>query len=108
MVGDSQRELSERTREAYIRGRDLDDQDANMSIRCLRVGARLTGAIGFEGLHDFGETAGALTALTAALLERTRAFARASVAAAAAQTEVYRSAVLDALAHEFRLRWQRS
>jgi two-component system, OmpR family, sensor histidine kinase KdpD len=43
-----------------------------------------------------------LTALTAALLARIRAFRKASAASAAAQTETYRSAVLDALAHEFK------
>jgi two-component system sensor histidine kinase KdpD len=66
------------------------------------VGGHLTGAIGFQGLKQPAETAGPLTALTATFLERTKAFQNASTAAAAAQAEVYRSAILDALAHEFK------
>jgi len=102
IVGDSQRELAAKTRGAYIRGLDLDDVDAHVSVRRLQTAGQLTGSIGFEGLQDPEETAGALTALTAALLERKIAFQTASAAAAAAQTEIYRSAMLDALAHEFK------
>ena len=49
-------------------------------------------------------TAGPLAALAAAHLERTHSFVHASQAAAlaAAQTESYRTAILDALAHEFK------
>jgi len=101
LVGDSQ-ELAVRTRNAYIRGTDLDDVDARLSVRRLRTSGQLSGAIGFAGLEDPAETAGALAALTAALLERKIAFHAASESAAAAQTEIYRSAMLDALAHEFK------
>jgi two-component system, OmpR family, sensor histidine kinase KdpD len=104
MVGASQRELARKTREAYISGRDLNDADSHMSVRCLRFSSsgRMTGAIGFEGLREPEETTGSLAALTAALVERTKAFHKATEAAAAAQAEEYRSAVLDALAHEFK------
>ena len=101
LVGDS-RELATKTRDAYIRGLDLDDADARVAVRRLRTSGQLDGAIGFEGLEDPAETAGALTALTSALLERKIAFHAASASAAAAQTEIYRSAMLDALAHEFK------
>lgn len=102
LVGDSRRGLAAKTRDAYIRGLDLDDLNAQVSVRRLQTGGQMAGAIGFEGLHDPAETAGALTALAAALLERKIAFHTASAAAAAAQTEIYRSAMLDALAHEFK------
>jgi two-component system sensor histidine kinase KdpD len=102
LVGDSQRQLATKTRDTYIRGLDLDDVEARVSVRRLRTNGHLAGAIGFEGLEDSVETSGALTALTAALLERKIAFHTASAAAAAAQTEIYRSAMLDALAHEFK------
>jgi two-component system sensor histidine kinase KdpD len=102
LVGDSQRQLATKTRDTYIHGLDLDDVEARVSVRRLRTSGQLAGAIGFEGLEDPVETAGALTALTAALLERKIAFHTASAAAAAAQTEIYRSAMLDALAHEFK------
>ena len=73
-----------------------------VTARRLRVRGQITGAIGFEGLEDPARTAGPLVALAATLQERTRAFRHASESAAAAQTEIYRSAVLDALAHEFK------
>jgi two-component system, OmpR family, sensor histidine kinase KdpD len=54
--------------------------------------------MGFEGLEEPELTAGPLISLAAASQERTRAFQRASESLAAAQAEVYRSAILDALA----------
>ena len=103
LIGAS-RELAQKTRQAYIAGNDLKDPKSHLSVRCLRVsgGGKMTGAIGFEGLQDSEEVTGSLAALTAALVERTKAFRSASVAAAATQAETYRSAVLDALAHEFK------
>lgn len=101
-TGDSKHHLAERTRDAYIQGRDIDDPNSKIFIRCMRVGGKITGSIGFEGLQEAEATVGSLTALTTAIVARGHAFRRASSAAAAAQTEVYRSAVLDALAHEFK------
>jgi len=60
------------------------------------------GVIGFEGLKDVELTAEPLAALAAVMIERIRAFRRASHAAAATEAEVFRGAVLDALAHEFK------
>jgi two-component system, OmpR family, sensor histidine kinase KdpD len=104
LIGVSQSELASKTREAYISGHDLNDPVSRVSAHCLRSSgtARMTGAIGFEGLADPEETTGSVAALTAALVERTKAFREATVAAAATQAEEYRSAVLDALAHEFK------
>ena len=62
------------TRDAFMRGQDRDDPERQIAIRCIRVGGRTTGAIGFEGLQDSALTAGPLTALAAALLERMHAF----------------------------------
>lgn len=102
MVGTSHAQLPERTRNAFVQEKDADDEASQVSVRCLRVGGKTTGAMGFEGLEDPKLTAGPLISLAAASQERTRAFRKASEAAAAAQTEVYRSAILDALAHEFK------
>ena len=102
MVGDSNAHLAERTRAAFDQERDSDDAAQQVSVRQLRVGGKTTGAMGFEGLEEPELTAGPLVTLAAASQERARAFRRASEAAAAAQTEVYRSAILDALAHEFK------
>jgi two-component system, OmpR family, sensor histidine kinase KdpD len=103
-VGASRFELARRTREAYISGHDFNDTVSHLSARCLRFSgsAKMTGAIGFEGIRDPEETTGSLAALTAVLVERTKAFRKATLAAAATQAEEYRSAVLDALAHEFK------
>ena len=101
-LGNSQCNLAERTREAYLRGVDLNGIDSPAQVRCLRVRGRVTGAIGFEGLEDGSETSGSLAALTTTFVERTHAFRKASVAAADTQTAVYRSVLLDALAHEFK------
>ncbi len=101
-LGRSRNHLPERTRSAFLEDKDSDDPVNHVSVRCLRVGGKTTGAMGFEGLEDPELTAGPLISLAAASQERTRAFQKASESAAAAQTEVYRSAILDALAHEFK------
>jgi two-component system sensor histidine kinase KdpD len=106
-VGNSRRGLRDKTRDAFVLERDMDERFAdgyggNVSIRRLQVRGRITGTIGFEGLEDPELTAGPLVALAATLQERTRAFRDASESAAAAQVEIYRSAILDALAHEFK------
>jgi len=94
--------LERRTGEVYIHAKDQEDHENGIAARCIRAGGRPTGAIGFQGLKNPALTAGPLAALAAAHLERTRSFHRASQAAAAAQTEAYRTAILDALAHEFK------
>ena len=94
--------LAERTRAAYISRQDADDNLSGVFIRCLRAAGQTIGAVGFDGLRDGELTAGPLTALAAAMLERSRVFRDASHAAAAAQAEVFRGAILDALAHEFK------
>src|SRR5580704_5991291 len=101
-TGDLSEGLADQTRAAYSTGRDSEDVASGILTRCLRAGGRTIGAIGIEGLHDPELTAGALCALAAAMLERVHAFRAASHAEAAAQAEVFRGAVLDALAHEFK------
>jgi two-component system sensor histidine kinase KdpD len=99
--GVSQYDLAERTRQAYILGKDTDDAYRGVFVRCLRVGSATTGAIGFEGLLD-PEMISPASVLAAAALERARAFRRASYETAAAHAEDFRAAILDALAHEFK------
>src|ERR1700730_12659071 len=102
IAGDASHAPEKKTGEAFVRGEHGVDLNKEFSARCIQVGGRSIGAIGFEGLEDPSLTAGPLAALAAAHLERTHSFAHASRAAAAAQTESYRSAILDALAHEFK------
>jgi two-component system sensor histidine kinase KdpD len=101
-AGEAGRHLEEKTGQAFIRARDVDDPAIGVTGRCIKVGGRTIGAIGFEGLENPELTGGHLAALAAAQLERTHTFVRASRSAAAAQTESYRTAILDALAHEFK------
>jgi two-component system sensor histidine kinase KdpD len=100
--GESQHGLAERTRAAYISRQDADDNVSGVFIRCLQAAGQTIGAVGFDGLRDGELIAGPLTALAVAMLERARIFRDASHAAAAAQAEVFRGAILDALAHEFK------
>jgi two-component system sensor histidine kinase KdpD len=102
MEGTSQYDLPQRTRQTYISGEDADNRAAGVVIRCLRAGSAVIGAVGFEGLPDPDWTAGPLSVLAAAALEQARAFRKASDDTAAAQVEVFRTAILDALAHEFK------
>jgi len=102
IVGNAGDNLEKKTGEAFIRGKDYEICEKGISARCIRVGGRTVGAIGFEGLEKPALTAGPLAALVGAHLERRQTFVHASRAAAAAQTESYRTAILDALAHEFK------
>jgi two-component system sensor histidine kinase KdpD len=102
LAGRSSDYLETRTAEAFIHGKDCDDDENRLSVRCIRIAGRSMGAIGFEGLEDSRVTAGPLIALAATQLERSHAFVHASRAAATAQSESYRTAILDALAHEFK------
>jgi two-component system sensor histidine kinase KdpD len=68
----------------------------------LRAGSALRGVIGIEGLRDSDRIVGPLSVLAAAALEQARSFRKSSDEAAATQAEVFRTAILDALAHEFK------
>jgi len=100
--GHSQNDLAAKTREAALSGKDAAYPDLQVAVHCLRAGNTISGAIGFEGLRNSEHTAPALAALVGTALERARAFRSATAAAAHAQAEMLRSAILDALAHEFK------
>jgi len=102
MSGASRCGLGERTREAYLMGCDIDEPAAHLTVRCLRAAGKQAGALGLEGLDDQKLMAGPVAALVAAELERARAVRVASEAAAQARSEALRTAILDALAHEFK------
>lgn len=101
IAGDSRHNLPAKTRDACLAGSDYQAGEDNLYIRCLRSGHRITGAVGFEGQLDKA-VALALSVLAATASERTRAFRSANKAAADAQAEMLRSAILDAFAHEFK------
>jgi two-component system, OmpR family, sensor histidine kinase KdpD len=101
LSGDSLEHLEETTRAAYIGGRDFQDSASGVAVRLLQAGNRMTGAIGFEGLQNL-QLAGPAAALATIMTERLRSFQQASYAAAATEAELFRGALLDALAHEFK------
>jgi two-component system sensor histidine kinase KdpD len=100
-VGES-RLLRERTRDAYIRNEDVTEADAGMVLRCFRRGGRATAAIGLLGLKDPEGMAGPVVALATAATESGRTARGAASAHAKAYEEPLRTAILDALAHEFK------
>jgi two-component system sensor histidine kinase KdpD len=102
LAGSSQHDLATRTRQAYIFGKDTDDPARGVFVRCLKVRNATSGAIGFEGLLHPEMISPALPVLAAAALERAQTFRRATHETAAAQAEACRTAILDALAHEFK------
>jgi two-component system sensor histidine kinase KdpD len=96
------RGLRDRTRDAYIMDKDVTEPEAGMAVRSIRRAGRAAGAIGFLGLADVQGMAGPVSALAAAAIERGQAAQGAANAAAETRAETLRSAILDALAHEFK------
>jgi two-component system sensor histidine kinase KdpD len=101
-AGISTGDLQAKTRQGFAMDQDAVYPELGIVIRRLRAGSEIRGSIGFEGLTNAEAAAPALAALASAALERARAFGSATTAAAHAEAETMRSAILDALAHEFK------
>jgi two-component system sensor histidine kinase KdpD len=101
-IGKSNADLAAKTRDGYISGRNAAYPELGIVVHCLWERGTILGAIGFEGLRNPELLAPALAGLAASALERSRIFRSAAVAAANARAEKLRSAILDALAHEFK------
>ena len=101
-AGDSACGLAKMTRDAYIMGNDSNDKEHGIAVRQVRVGGRLLGAMGFEGMEQADLLAAPAAALVATVLESAQACRTAMRAEDAARTETLRTAILDALAHEFK------
>ncbi|MBV8551134.1 MAG: DUF4118 domain-containing protein [Acidobacteriaceae bacterium] len=94
--------LTAETRAAYLQDRDVHRPDAHVWISVLRLGVRPIGALALCGPKVNLLTASALASLAAIVLERAHSFERESRAIAERQLEELRTAVLDALAHDFK------
>jgi two-component system sensor histidine kinase KdpD len=94
--------LPQSTRTAYIAGRDFDDDYGGIRVRLLRVGSQTIGAIGFEGLNEGRLPADPLAAVATILIQQRHTFEQASRSVAATKAELFRGALLDALAHELK------
>jgi two-component system, OmpR family, sensor histidine kinase KdpD len=100
--GESLNALASETQKACMLRDNYQNAERELHIRLLRTGTVITGAIGFEGSFENESVVPALTVLVATAIERARAFRTASNAAADAQAEMLRSAIVDAFAHEFK------
>ncbi|MCU1238129.1 MAG: hypothetical protein JWP63_6096 [Candidatus Solibacter sp.] len=101
-TGAPRSELEAKTRECFISGENASFPEQGIVVETLRARERVYGAIGFQGLRNAAVTAPALATLAVAALERARAFRSATSAVVQAEAETLRSAILDALAHEFK------
>ena len=91
-----------KTQDAYVRDADVYDAGTRTWYCALRVGMKPVGGLALIGTGMTEPAAAALASLCGIALERARALQRESSAQAARQTEQLRTAVLDALAHEFK------
>lgn len=95
-------ESEERTRAAYFTNSDNFDPEEEAWFCALRFGTRPVGGLGLYGAKLSALVATSLASLSAIALERSRSLERELHAEAARETEQLRTAVLDALAHEFK------
>jgi two-component system, OmpR family, sensor histidine kinase KdpD len=100
--GEDLPEVEQQTRDAYFVSADRYDSQARSWYCVLRLGTRPVGGLALIGTEMSKLAATALASLSAIALERARALQRESRAQAARQAEQLRTAVLDALAHEFK------
>ncbi len=92
----------QQTRDAYFLAADSFDPQTGTWYCVLRLGTRAVGGLALHDTHMTKLAATALASLSAVSLERVRALRREARAEAARQTEQLRTAVLDALAHQFK------
>ncbi|MGH9403752.1 MAG: sensor histidine kinase [Terriglobia bacterium] len=100
--GEVPAEAEDRTRNAYYSNADTFDSELGVWFCALRLGARPVGGLGLCRCNLSPLVATALASLSAIALERKRSFEREFHAEAAREAEQLRTAVLDALAHEFK------
>jgi two-component system sensor histidine kinase KdpD len=92
----------QQTLNTYLACVDRFDSETKSWYCVLRLGTRPVGGLALHGTEMTKLAATALASLSAIAIERARALQRESRAQAARQTEQLRTAVLDALAHEFK------
>jgi two-component system sensor histidine kinase KdpD len=101
-IGSSPAQSEQRTRDVYLTGADSFDPATESWYCVLRLGLRPVGGLALHGTRTNKLAATALASLCGIALERVRTLQRESHAEAARQTEQLRTAVLDALAHQFK------
>lgn len=100
--GESVHDLVQVTRDAAEHTYEFKDAEGWLHVHRFHIDGKLAGTVGFEGRFDDEAAVGPLFALAGTAFERALSFRNASMAAAVAQAEMLRSAILDAFAHEFK------
>jgi two-component system, OmpR family, sensor histidine kinase KdpD len=100
--GEGPAEAGQHTRDAYFRGGDTFDPETRSWFCVVRLGVRPVGGLALIDTEMTRLAATALASLAGIALERARSLQKEFRAQAARQTEQLRTAVLDALAHEFK------
>jgi two-component system, OmpR family, sensor histidine kinase KdpD len=95
-------EAERKAREAFLADSDTFDANQKSWYCVLRVGGRPAGALALCGTEMRQLAAAALASLVAIALERARTLEKQYHAEAAREAERLRTAVLDALAHQFK------
>ena len=100
--GDPPAAMALRTRDAYILDRHQFDPEESTWFCALRLGFQPAGGLALCGADISEPAATALASLAAIALERSRSLESQYQAEAARRAEQSRTAVLDALAHQFK------
>jgi len=93
---------TEQLKAVAVRGEPVTDLQHDLSLLPLRLGARVTGAIGLVGTRLSRETSEAVGGLAAIAIERAGVIEQLGKAEAARQSENLRAALLDSVTHELR------
>jgi len=101
-AGDSAPGADWDARQTYLADADRFDSDQRVWFCVLRVGGRPEGALALCGTGMRELAAAAVASLVAIALERARTLEKQYHAEAAREAEQLRTAVLDALAHQFK------
>jgi two-component system, OmpR family, sensor histidine kinase KdpD len=102
LAGSCTDDESNLARDAYLHGRDDVDLATGTWQRSLLLGQRPLGGMVLRGENLSPSVVEAITSMAAIAFERVISFQREGRAEAARQTEQLRTAVLDALAHDFK------
>jgi two-component system sensor histidine kinase KdpD len=101
-VGDSTADLAQEAQDTYLRDADASTPEKGIFACVIRAGVRPMGALALRGQGLSPATVQALSSIAGIVLEAAKAFARETRAEAERQSEQLRTAVLDALAHEYK------
>ena len=101
-VGLADTDVESKLRESAVRSVVLTDSDKNLIITPIRLGGEPIGALAFSGAAFSDAALQSLLNLVAIAIERANSQRAVTQAEVAQQSEELKSALLDAIAHEFK------